>query len=217
MQQRHSYHRWHTTDRARAPVIGVLVTLLLHFVFVVFLLGNDSGYRHQSSVDPRLVFAGLVAPERAEGRTQSMPRIVATTPPSSEGIDQMIPTPHLEVADVVPETITPIPDFVRRIGVITARIQGAWSISGMRRNRDFHCRVRLRQDGAGVVREVELWECDDDQELQASLLKAIRASSPLPPLDGDSQSEQDLTLDVSAYASLTAGRRSSVEPSASMP
>jgi hypothetical protein len=103
------------------------------------------------------------------------------------------------------------------MGIITARIQGAWSLPGGPRDRDFHCSVRLHEDDAGVLREVELWQCDDDPELQASLLKAIRASTPLPPIKGDSHPAHDLTLEFAAYASLSGGRRSSVEPSASMP
>ena len=102
--------------------------------------------------------------------------------------------PQVEVVDEVPASVVPVPNFVRRIGVITARIQGSWSLPGVPRSRDFHCRVRLHADDAGVLREVELWQCDDDPELRASLLKAIRASSPLPPLEGNAQPAHDLTL-----------------------
>jgi hypothetical protein len=215
---KHSFQSLHCTDRTLATGFAVLVTLALHLVIAVPLLVRPGHSRLQrSSPDSRLVFGGLLAPAETVRRDQSTPRWVATPPPSLAGIyDLPVPTP-VEVADEAADTALPAPDFVRRIGIITARIQSAWSLPGVRPSRDFHCRVRLREDEGGGVREIELWQCDDDPELRESLLKAIHAAAPLPPLAGDHQPAHDLILDFAAYASLSAGRRSSVEPSASMP
>ncbi len=124
--------------------------------------------------------------------------------------------PQLEAADESAAEV-PAPGFVHRIAEITARIQRAWLLPDVRRIRNFHCRIRLDQDEAGALRPIALQECDDDAELRASLLKSIRAAAPLPVLEADPRGERGLTLDFDAFATLTAGRRSSVQPSASVP
>jgi hypothetical protein len=209
-------YRWYCTGRVRATSLAALVTILLHLVIAVPMLVHTGTSSPRSSVASPLVFVGLLAPEEGVRRPQSMPRWFALSPPSSADIDDIALPSHVEVPDEVAEPAGPVPDFVRRIGIITAQIQGAWSLPAIRQTRDFHCQVRLREDEAGVLRAIELRPCDDDPELRESLLKAIRASAP-PPLEGDSQPIRELTLSFAAYASLTAGRRSSVEPSATMP
>jgi hypothetical protein len=110
-----------------------------------------------------------------------------------------------------------VPVVVRRIGEITARIQQAWTLPRNPLGADFHCRVRIRQDDAGALGAIEWQQCDEDATLRASLVKAIRAAAPLPARDDSQNSAWDLTLQFTSFAALTAGPRSRVEPSASMP
>jgi hypothetical protein len=198
--------------------MAALVTLMLHLLIAVpVLLHPFESQRPRPSAESPLVFAGSLAPEKRVRGPQSSPRWVTAVEPSAAIIDGLTPPPHVEIPDDVSPPAGPVPDFIRCIGIITGRIQGAWLLPSVPRSHDFHCRVRLHEDAAGIVSEVELWECDDDPQLRESLLKAIRASAPWPVLQVDSQPEHVLTLDFAAYASLAAGRRSSVEPSASLP
>ena len=219
MRRNHtSIHRWYCIEEVGAASFAVVVTLAAHLMIAIQLLAHlGHSPRPRSSANSPLVFAGLLAPEQEARGPRSNLRWVAATPPSATVFGDIAAPPEVEIPQEAPPPVGPVPDFIRRIGVITARIHGAWSLPGAPRSRDFHCRVRLREDEAGVLREVELWQCDDDPELRASLLKAIRASSPLPTFEANPEAARDLTLDFAAYASLSAGRRSSVEPSASMP
>jgi hypothetical protein len=71
--------------------------------------------------------------------------------------------------------------FGRYMGQISARIERAWlrprSSIGAER---FFCRVRIEQDTAGGVREVDLAQCNGDMRWQLSLVRAIQSASPLP-------------------------------------
>lgn len=91
--------------------------------------------------------------------------------------------------------------FGRYMTQITARIDRAW----MRPRTPidtayFACRVRITQDHAGVVQEIELVKCNGNPRWQTSLVRAIQSASPLPaPPDADLFSSH-LTLDLQSAA-----------------
>jgi hypothetical protein len=89
----------------------------------------------------------------------------------------------------------------RYLGQINARIDRAW-----RRPRSslgdalFQCSVKISQDRAGTVLEIELQNCTDDAKWQQSLAQAIQSASPLPAPPDPAIFADDLTLSFSAVA-----------------
>jgi hypothetical protein len=225
------------TDRLVGTGGAALLALAMHaFVLAPLLLGV-SGHdgaadartpRDMSSATP-LVFAGLVPPGVALHRLApphtsfvSRPSTDAFVAPQMLGRGRM---PHVDLPDEdaqrAPAPASQVPVVVRRIGEITARIQGAWVQPVAQRAApgagEFHCRVRILQDEGGTLRALNVQQCDADEALRASVLKAIRASAPLPTRDDAENGAWDLTLEFTSYAPISVGRRSRVEPAASMP
>ncbi len=74
----------------------------------------------------------------------------------------------------------PAPEYVRRMAVLTARIQGLWKLPHTRLAADFRCRARLRPGESGAARRGELESCDDSGPVRASIAQAIEHAMPLP-------------------------------------
>jgi hypothetical protein len=71
--------------------------------------------------------------------------------------------------------------FGRYVNQISARIERAWIRPRTPvESGQFACRARIVQERNGVVREIELEDCNGDAEWQLSLARAIQSASPLP-------------------------------------
>src|SRR5687767_7782514 len=75
--------------------------------------------------------------------------------------------------------------FGRYTSQIDARIQRAWRkprspVNERSPGDAFECQVRIAQDAAGNVTEIELMQCEGTTEWQMSLVRAIQRASPLP-------------------------------------
>lgn len=214
------------SNRVPVSVLGVAATLVLHAVLLLPVLVAAPGGGKQipeprSAVDAESIqFVGWVAV--ADGSP-----ILANTPVSLRQVGLEIP----EIGSLVPsedpgslgdgppppsrsssDTMGAAPLYVQRMSQITQRIQREWNvprgISG-----DFHCRVLIHRTHESVS-EVELEQCDADQALRGSLLRAIDQAAPLPPLDVSSRGPGDIRLEFAAFAADGGGRRTSVEPGA---
>jgi len=87
----------------------------------------------------------------------------------------------------------------RYLGQITARIERAWvkpkdPIEGG----IFACRVRITQDQMGGIQRIVLSRCNGDERWQASLLSAIKTSSPLPGAPDPSVFARVLTFELNS-------------------
>ena len=220
-------------DRLAITSAAALLVLTLHLlVFMPLVLGPSGsatarGGIHSgdapASATP-LVLAVQVQRSQSESRLarlQGTLAIHSVAEASRAAVRQpsflVAPSVLLPEQAAEQELPDPVPAAVRRIGEITARLQAAWVLPPRSATTNFRCRVRIRQDEAGALSGIELQHCDDDPELRASLIAAVRAASPLPTRDNLEHSGWDLTLEFKSSATSPTGRRSSVEPSASVP
>jgi hypothetical protein len=107
-----------------------------------------------------------------------------------------------------------VPEYVRRMAALTARIQGSWKLPRERLGADFHCRARLRTGASGTVEEVELESCDDSGAVRASIAQAIERAMPLPLPQDRSGTRPDIVLQFIAYAQANGASHTSIEPAA---
>jgi hypothetical protein len=106
------------------------------------------------------------------------------------------------------------PEYVRRMAVLTARIQGLWKLPRTRLAADFRCRARLRAGESGSVEEVELESCDDSGPVRASIAQAIEHAMPLPLPQERAGAAADIVLQFIAYAGPNGSSHTSIEPAA---
>ena len=107
-----------------------------------------------------------------------------------------------------------VPEYVRRMAALTARIQGLWKLPRTRLAADFHCRARLRPGESGSVEEVELESCDDSGPVRASIAQAIEHAMPLPLPQERAGATADIVLQFIAYAGPNGATHTSIEPAA---
>jgi hypothetical protein len=224
-----------TVERLRVGSVAALASLALHGLLLAPALVGHPADRTQRA---HRVASDTPAPSLTafilNDRTPAAAQAAASLQPDAALIAEVPielptdPTPDLAepaadphdpdpTADASQETTDRTVTYIRRMSQITARIQGAWTLPPTRLATDFHCRIRIRQDAGEAVSEVEFESCDSDGTLRASLLKAIDHLGSMPALSEKSVGTQDVTLDVTAFAAPSSGRRTSVEPGASFP
>jgi hypothetical protein len=197
--------RW---QRTLAGILGIAAVALLHsLVFVAEMWGSrvpsylrtpervGAGANYGSSTgssEERMIIVQLQeqvdrknAPPTGQQSTLVekllTPMLVITGPDA-------LPMPPLFPDEQGEESSASQADIIARTqltglyeGQIRARIERAWL-----RPRDvleserFRCRVLIRQQANGIVREVELQQCNGSWRWQQSLVNAIFSSSPLP-------------------------------------
>jgi hypothetical protein len=207
--------------KSRAGLVAAALTVVVHVLLLVPLVGGDGQGGVGRSAHGGATLAWIIL-EPAQPRVLAKQRL----PQPQLGAVQAnspaeLPASRFEITngdEIDASESSRTPPFVRRLGELTARIQGAWLVPPGAVNDDFHCRVRIRQDIGGAVRDVTFDACDDNAVLRASLLRAIRTAGPLPALGAAaSAADQGVTLEFAAFANLLGGRRTSVEPGAALP
>ena len=221
----------YTIERLRVAGVAASASLALHSLVLAPVLVGRPAHRmqHAHAHASGAPLTAFILNDRAPGAAA-----MATSPQPDPLLAEVpIESPTVPMADLAepatdPEEPDPTADasreaadrtgtYIRRMSQITARIQGAWTLPPTRLATDFHCRIRIRQDAGDTASEVEFESCDDDGTLRASLLKAIDHLGSLPALSEKGVGTRDVTLDVTAFAAPSSGRRTSVEPGASLP
>jgi hypothetical protein len=226
-----------TVERWWVAGIAAVASLALHsLILAPVLMGRPAHRTRQAHVQAgggtgtplTAVILNAPAPMPSPAASFEPDAAITQVPiewPADLVTDQVEPAtsdPASDPSDTTPDAAQGTADrsgtYVQRMSQITSRIQGAWTLPPTRLATDFHCRIRIRQDAGGSVSEVEFEHCDADGMLRASLLKAIDHLGSMPTLAEDSVGRQGgVTLDVTAFAAPSSGRRTSVEPGTSIP
>jgi hypothetical protein len=89
--------------------------------------------------------------------------------------------------------------FGRYMNQVKARIDRAWDYPHGA-SATFQCKVQIRQDNQGGVKEITLQRCGDDPTWQLSLVQAIQRASPLSAPPEESVFSEVITLSFDAKA-----------------
>lgn len=218
------------------PVLGALASLALHALLIAPLeLGLASGANQHSIrsigiadklYDPQSLSATLTLITDPELAVDGQPGDMSNTTPHLRAVPIRIPAPKVNFpveddAETNRDQPTDLSNsdpgaqlmLGRYIGQIAARIERAWTRPRAPIDSPvFACRVRITQDGRGVVKEIELIWCNGNSRWQTSLVQAIQTASPLPaPPDADVFTGQ-LTLDLRSAVFTPGGSAEGFEP-----
>lgn len=192
---------------------AALLVILLHVLVLFGLLSTpltqvEPKYTAAHNLEPLVL---IVLPPRANGsgmapaelnsiefvdmRVDVMQSIEASQMP------QLVPSEGEIGIESIDHDASPQRDDY--IDVIKSRIVRAWERPQIRLDQAFHCRVRIKQGNQGVVHEVVLEDCDDDEGWQQSIRQAVRAASPLPapPTENAFAAELVFRFDTQALSS----------------
>jgi len=194
--QRRSIFDWERLvprrGRAGSAACGVAVAAL-HVLILAPLL---PGQGHQRRVPHAMVSGSSadVEPTLQASFIEESP-LGWVPPPVTTAITVMVPeplplSPPRDLLEAPTERNLSDPDgdaggssalAGRYLGQIDARIERAWLKPRTPLDSDaFRCEVRVEQDAAGNVLEIELEQCGNDGRWQQSLVSAIQSASPLP-------------------------------------
>lgn len=149
-----------------------------------------------------------LAPSNAPTASASLP-VVHPRPLEFRPVEletAVVDGPAIEQDDSVPE-------YVRRMATLTARIQGLWELPRVQLAGELHCRARLRPGESGSLDEVELESCDASGPERASIAQAIERAMPLP-LPQRPGVATDIVLQFIAHSEPNGSRHTSIEPAA---
>jgi hypothetical protein len=193
--------------RRSFPLLGAVATASLHALLLTPVLwgggapaaprlpermgasanaGSPSGAATERLI---LIDLSTQVADQAQPRIESN-LVILTTPPSMIRVlgPDSRPLKPL-VADSLGEASeTTQADLIARTqlaglyeGQIRARIERLWLRPRTAlADPQFHCRVKIRQDASGTVRAVTLQDCEGTQDWLDSMIRAVKASSPLP-------------------------------------
>ena len=226
-------------DRCRVRNMAALLTIVVHGIILSPLVITDHdrdtrGPLTRNSVS-NVMNAGsgefvstviFLADQSANANRQPdaihSPSItVAQNQNAAVVLQKMIEDLHLEISgdeDMRQSLSSPIDpaeraiSFARYMGEVTSRIERSWTLPSTPLETGFHCRVQIRRDEVGMVKEVTLQHCDAEPEIRMSVVQAIQKASPLPLLPGVSAFSEALTLDFQAAPGPIRERRTSVQP-----
>ena len=202
----------------RSRTVALLLTVSLHVLLVAPSL---SGAGASGGAAARAAVHGSAKPATTvltwiEPAVSSAASVFATRPTVHP---QPLPLEPLNIeltqaaAEPIP-TEDSVPEYVRRMAALTARIQSLWVLPRVRPAADFRCRARLRPGESGSLDEVELEDCDDSAPVRASIAQAIEHAMPLPLPQEQPGSSTDIVLQFSAYAGPNGTRHTSIQPAA---
>lgn len=184
--------------------IALVVAVVLHVLLLAPALSGGTVRAPARSVAPALAWIEL-RDTRATTQVGIQP-------------DVHLQRLKLQVVDVTAGNDIPdapaenaVPEYVRRMAALTARIQGLWKLPRARLVSDFRCRARLHTGESGSVEEVELENCDASGPVRASIAQAIEHSMPLPL---PQERSGDIVLQFIAYAEVNGASHTSIEPAA---
>jgi hypothetical protein len=179
-------------DRTGSAACAV-VTAALHLLIVAPLLPG-SAHQHRVSHAMGSASSTDVEPTLQASIIEELPLALVPPPPTTAvtlhvpELPQLVPPQDLLESLAEKKPSNPNIDAAgssalagRYLGQIDARIERAWLKprtpldSGA-----FRCEVRVEQDTAGNVLEIELEQCGNDGRWQQSLVRAIQSASPLP-------------------------------------
>lgn len=228
------------TRRTAVGLAGAAATLALHsLLFVATIWGNSAARQPRS---PERVGAGAntaSAEGNSEERRiviQLQPEAVPESPlPEQSPVMLEVPRKVSLLAITGPDALPMAPlfhdeageersateaDMVARAqlsglyeGQIRARIERAWL-----RPREpisegkFACRVLIRQNAQGAIREIEVQQCNGSDRWQRSLTDAIFASSPLPAPPNPQVFADSFSMRFEASAYVDGARSGLYEP-----
>jgi len=226
-------------DRCRVRNMAALLTIVVHGIILSPLVitdharGTRGPLTRNSAIKVMNAGSGefvstviFLADQTANANRQpdaihSLSNAVAHSQNQIVDVQKMAEALHLEITgdedvrqslnssiDPAERAIT----FVRYMGEVTSRIERSWTLPSTPLETGFHCRVQIRRDEVGMVKEVTLQHCDAEPEIRMSVVQAIQKASPLPLLPGVSAFSEALTLDFQAAPGPIRERRTSVQP-----
>src|SRR5262249_39293202 len=144
----------------RSRTVALLLTVSLHVLLVAPSLSGADAARAgaartavHGSGTPATTVLTWIEPASSSAATAFATR--PTVQPQPLRLDpsniELTPT----AAEPIPQEDS-VPEYVRRMAALTARIQSLWVLPHSRLAADFRCRARLRPGESGTLDEVEL-------------------------------------------------------------